>query len=204
MIRYAARAVPWTLVLAGCALTPALMTIVAAWPETMWPLQGTAIGLLAGVAAWSMDETAAAVVDTLPRPLPWRTVARATAIVPLALTWGGCVLIPRDRLPPHTELFLLQGLAALLFAVAFATWRRARGNAVPGTRFASFVIPVAAMLALVRPLPDRVPLFPVWTNEHWTLSLAIWTTLAVGSAALLAMTLWEAGNPTLRLAALSG
>jgi hypothetical protein len=203
MIRYAARAVPWPLVLASCMLTAALMAMVAAWPRTMWPLQGTAIGLIAGTAAWSLDETAAAVVDTLPRSLRWRTAARAIAVVPLALTWVGCVLVPGSRLPPHTGLFLLQGIAALLFALAFVTWRRARGEAVPGTRFASIVIPVAAMLALMRPLPDRLALFPAWPGEQWTLSLAIWGTLAVGSAALLAMTLSGAGNSLLRASAAS-
>jgi hypothetical protein len=179
------------------------MTMVAAWPQTMWPLQGTAIGLIAGGAAWSLDETAAAVVDTLPRPLRWRTAARAIAVVPLARTWVACVLVPRDRLPAHTGLFLLEGLAALLFAVAFVTWRRARGDAVPGARFASVMIPVAAMLALVRPLPDRLPLFPAWPGEQWTLSLVIWSTLAVGSATLLAMTLSEARNSLLCASAAS-
>jgi hypothetical protein len=187
VIRFAARAVPWPLVLLSCALTAALMAMAAAWPRIMWPLQGTAVALLAGAAAWSMDETAAAVVDTLPRPLWWRTAARAIAVVPLGLVWAMCVVIPGDRLPPHGELFLLQGLAALLFAVAFVTWRRARGHAGPGAQFASFVIPAVAFLALARPFPDRLPLFPVWPGEAWTLSLGIWSTLAVASAALLAV-----------------
>jgi hypothetical protein len=191
VIRFAARSVPWPLVLLSCAFTAALMAMAASWPRVMWPLQGIAIGLIAGAAAWSMDETAAAVVDTLPRPLWWRTGARAVAVVPLGLVWAGCVLIPGDRLPPHRELFLLQGFAALLFAVACVTWRRARGQAGPGTQFASFVIPVAALLALARPFPERLPLFPVWPGEAWTLSLGIWSTLAGGSAALLAVAMSE-------------
>jgi hypothetical protein len=191
VIRYTVRAVPWPLVLFVCALAPVLMALVAAWPATMWPLHGTTIGLLAGTGAWTMDETAAAVVDTLPRSLRWRTAARAIAVLALSLTWVGCVLIARDRLPPHTGLFLLQGLAALLSAVAFVTWRRARGHAHPGTRFASVVIPVATMLALVRPMPEHLPLFPVWPGERWGISLAIWSTLAVTSAAVLAVTLTD-------------
>jgi hypothetical protein len=198
VIGYAGRAVPWRLVSAGCAAVSALMAIVAAWPKTMWPLQGTAIGLLAGVAAWSLDESAAAVVDTLPRPLWWRTAARASAAVPLAVTWAACVLVPRDRLPPHTALFLIQGFAALLFAIAFVTWRRAHQQAVPGTRFASVSIPVAAMLALVRPLPAQFPIFPVWPPEKWALSLAIWATLAACSAVALAGTLLDARGRALQ------
>ena len=165
------------------------MALVAAWPEVVWPLQGAAVGLLAGAAAWSMDETAAAVVDTLPRPLWWRTAARAAAVVPLALVWTGCVLVAGDRLPPHSELFLLQGFAAVLCAVAFVTWRRAHGEAAPGARVAAGAIAVATALALLRPLPEHLPLFPVWAYEEWDLSLAIWSALAAASAVLLALAL---------------
>lgn len=189
MTRYASRAVAWTLVAASCVLVVALMALVAAWPEVVWPLQGAAVGLLAGAAAWSMDETAAAVVDSLPRPLWWRTVARTAAVVPLGLVWTGCVFIAGDRLPPHSELFLLQGFAAVLFAVAFVTWRRAHGEAVPGARFGSAAIAVATAFALIRPLPDRLPLFPIWTFEQWGLSFAIWSALAAASAVLLAIAL---------------
>jgi hypothetical protein len=189
VIRYAARAVPWPLVLTTCAVVAALMALVAAWPEVVWPLQGAAVGLLAGAAAWSMDETAAAVVDTLPRPLWWRTAARTAAVVPLALVWSGCVLIAGDRLPPHSDLFLLQGFAAVIVAVAFVTWRRAHGEAAPGDRVAPAAIAAAVALALIRPFPDRVPLFPVWAYEEWGLSLAIWSALAAASAVLLAISL---------------
>jgi len=189
VIRYAARAVPWPLVAAVCALAPVLMAIVAAWPESMWPLQGATIGLLAAAAAWSMDESAAAVVDSLPRSLRWRTAARATAVVPLALTWAGCILVAGDRLPPHAGVFLLQGAAALLFAVAVATWRRAGGSATPGMRLGSATVGIAAVVALVRPLPDALPLFPIWDFEAWTRSLVLWSGLAAGSAVLLAAAL---------------
>ena len=165
------------------------MAMVAAWPEVVWPLEGAAVGLLAGAAAWSMDETAAAVVDALPRPLWWRTAARAAAVVPLALVWTGSVLIAGDRLPPHGELFLLQGFTAVLAAVAFVTWRRAQGEAVPGARVGSAAIAVAVALALIRPFPDRAPMFPVWAYEEWDLSLAIWGALAAAAAVLLALAL---------------
>jgi hypothetical protein len=188
---YAARGVSWQLVLAGCAAIAMVMAVVAVAPDVMWPLQGAALGLLAAMAAWTLDEVAAPLVDTLPRPLWWRTAARALAVVPLALTWTGCVLLLRHRLPPHPELFLLQGFAALLLAVAFVTWRRARGDAVPGTRFASAVVPVAAMIALIRPVSDRVPVFPIWAYENWDRSRTIWCALAAGSAVLLAFALWD-------------
>lgn len=189
MIRYAARAVPWALVLATCIVVAALMALVAAWPEVVWPLEGAAVGLLAGAAAWSMDETAAAVVDTLPRPLWWRTAARAVVVVPLALVWIACVLVAGDRLPPHSDLFLLQGFAGVIVAVAFVTWRRAQGEAAPGDRVASAAVAVAVAFALLRPLPEHLPLFPVWAYEQWELSLAIWSALAAAAAVLLALAL---------------
>jgi len=44
-------------------------------------------------------------------------------------------------------------------------------------------------MALIRPLPDRLPVFPIWGHEEWGLSLAIWTALAVAAAVLLALAL---------------
>jgi hypothetical protein len=185
VIRYAARAVPWRLVATNCALVTAMMAMVATWPRVMWPLEGTAVGLLAGTAAWSMDERAAAIVDSLPRPLQWRTAARSLALVPLAGTWSACVLLAARRLPPHTVLFLIQGLAGLLFAVGFVTVERADGRAEPGARFAAIAIPASALFALARPIPQVLPLFPIWPSERWDLSLVLWSTLAVTSAFVL-------------------
>ena len=125
MIAYAARAVPWRLVLAGCLVTTALMAIVAVSPDTMWPLQGTAIGLLAGLAAWSMDETAAPLVDALPRPLAWRTAARALGIVPprseidYTIAVGSCRHGVVDRAEHPRDIFQRRGLLA-----ALAHWSR--------------------------------------------------------------------------------
>jgi hypothetical protein len=186
VIRYAARAVPWPLIATCCGLLAAMMAMVAAWPGVMWPLEGTAIGLLAGAAAWSMDERAAAVVDSLPRPLRWRTASRSLALLPLALTWTACVLLPEKRLPPHTDLFLLQGLAAVLFALALVTVKRADGQAEPGSRFAAIAIPATVLFALARPIPRLLPLFPIWPSERWNLSFVLWSTLALASVVILA------------------
>jgi hypothetical protein len=195
VIRYAARAVPWGLVALACALVPALMAITAAQPETMWPLQGMAVGLLVAAAAWSMDERAAAVVDTLPRSLAWRTGARAAAALPLAGVWIAAVVVADDRLPDHRALFVQQGLAGLLLGVAVATWRRDRGEAVPGQAIAPAALGLIATLALVRPFPDRLPLFPLWDGEAWRLSAALWWGLAVVAAILLA---WSLAGPRRR------
>lgn len=189
MMGYAARAVPWGVVLAACVATVLLMAIVAAWTRLTWPLQGIAIGVLAATAAWCMDEAAAAVVDTLPRSLRWRTVARALALAPLFATWAACVLAFGGRLPPHGDVFLLQGAAALLAAVALATWRRARGRATPGVALAAAIVPCVTGVALLRPLAAHVPVFPIWPGEDWTRATLMWAALGCAAVVLLAATL---------------
>ena len=86
MLRHAARALPWPLLAATAVLLYTLLRAVEQWPYQIWPLQGLAVGLIAGVAAYAYDEPAAAVVDTLPRGLAWRTAARSLGVL-LLLGW---------------------------------------------------------------------------------------------------------------------
>ncbi|WP_217922388.1 hypothetical protein [Miltoncostaea oceani] len=195
MPRYVLRAVPWRLVAACGLVIPCLMALTAAWPDVVWPLQGTAVGLLAAAAAWSMDEPAAAVVDSLPRGLAWRTAARSAAVVPLAVVWTASVVVAGDRLPDHAALFVLQGLAAILAGVAVATTRRAAGVATPGLVLAPAVLAVVAMLALVRPMPDRLPFFPLWEGEEaWARSATIWWSILAAAAVVLVASLARDGR----------
>lgn len=194
MTRYLARAVPWPLVATGCATIAALMALVAASPWVLWPLQGTAVGVLAGTVAWSMDEPAAAVVDTLPRSIRWRTAVRAST-VPLVLgVWTTSLLLMRTRIPVHLGLFLLQGIGAACLALAVTAWRRSRGEAEPGRPFAALVVPVATALALARPLAEWFPVFPVWPDDRWVLSQTMWWVLTAGSVAVLAAALRPASE----------
>ncbi|MGE0027145.1 MAG: hypothetical protein AB7O78_05550 [Thermoleophilia bacterium] len=187
MIRHAARGVPWGMVALACAIVPGLFAVIALDPDRMWPLQGIAVGLLAAAAAWCMDEDAAAVVDTLPRSLAWRTAARGLAVVPLAAVWAATLIAAAGFLPDHRDLFLRQGAAALLLGVAVATWLRWRGAATPGAAAGTGALAVVAVLSLVRPADDQVPLFPAW--EGWARSGAIWWALLAAGAALLAWSL---------------
>lgn len=193
MIHYAARTVPWTLVSVSCVIIVGLMTLVAIWPDIMWPLQGTAVGLIAGTVAWSMDERSAAVVDTLPRALWWRTTARA-AVVPVVLfVWAGCLAGAGDRLPGHFWFFVAQGAIGAGAALMVTLAQRAGGTAEPGRRFATLVIPTATALALSRPLERWAPVFPIWPTEHWAASRALWSGLAV--VFLLGPWLWCSAGP---------
>jgi hypothetical protein len=185
VIRYALRAVPWVLVAVSCVIVVGLMALVANWPWVMWPLQGTAVGVIAGVVGWSMDERSAAVVDSLPRSWCWRTTARAV-VVPLVLAvWCGCLFAMRNDIPDQLGLFVLQGVGAISVAAAVTGWQRLGGTAEPGRFFAAFVIPTATALSLVRPLAHRLPLFPVWPDDNWLLSKQIWWGLTLAAPAML-------------------
>ncbi|MFB7577319.1 hypothetical protein [Streptomyces sp. NPDC056165] len=188
MTRYAVRATPWLLVMVGCGVVAGLMALVAARPWNLWPLEGASVGVMGGVVAVAMDERCAGLVDTLPRGLRWRTAARAGAVVPIVLTLWACSLFTwRHRLPDHLWLFVLQGAGAVGLALAITGWRRATGTAEPGAPFAALVIPTATALALIRPWPHWVALFPVWPGDNWAFSRAIWSAASLGSPALLAL-----------------
>jgi hypothetical protein len=195
MIRHAARAVPWAVIVMGTCLVSLLLLIVERWPYAMWPLQGTAVGVLAATTAWCFDEPAAAVVDTLPRHLGWRTAARSTGVLLIVVGWALTVAATSDAYFGHTADVAWQGAAAVLLTVAVITWRRSRGAATPAKAVAAAVVPVAMFVALVRPLEAKVPLFPYTSTGDWATSRFLWT-----SAVLLAMGLLTALISTSRLA----
>ena len=133
MIRYSVRTTPWLILAIGGGVVAGLLSLVARWPGSMWPLQGTAVGVLAGVVAWALDERPASIVDSLPRPHWWRTVARILVVVPVTLAVAiGSLVVHRDRLPDHLPLFVVQAVVAVVLALAVAVWRRSRGVAEPG------------------------------------------------------------------------
>ena len=98
---------------------------------------------------------------------------------------------PRRRrpLPRPPALFVLQGAAALAAGAALTTWRRAAGAATPGLVVAPALVVATAGIALIRPLPERLPLFPIWDFEEWALSAAIWWAVLAGALGLLAVAL---------------
>jgi len=182
MLRYAFRAVPWWRLAAATGLVLVLMEVVRRWPWTMWPLQGCAVGVVAAATLWCFDEPSADIVDVTPRPLAWRTAARASGVLLVAQAWGATVLLARSSLFDHASDVALQGFAALLAAASFATWRRAGGTAVPARASAALVVVVAAFCGLVRPGFDLLPLFPYADGSgnagDWATSRVLWASLA--------------------------
>lgn len=195
MLAYAVRAVPWIRIVLAATLVVVLMELVRWDPWTLWPLQGTAVGLLAGAAAWCFDETAAAVVDCVPRGLAWRTAARSQGLVLLVVAWTTVVLHAGDAaLFGHRYAVLLQGVAAVAAGAAYSCWRRSRGEAVPGMLFATAVVPTVTAWALIRPFDEHLVVFPYGstTPQGWDLSVAGWSILAASAVAVLTAALADA------------
>ena len=195
MIRYAARAVPWVRVTSSAALVVLLMELVRWNPWVLWPLQGTAVGLLAGASAWCFDEPAAVVVDVSPRSLAWRTAARAPALLGLIVVWCAVTAHAGDRaLFGHALAVLAQGLAAVALGAGYAGWRRASGHPAPGLALATVAIPATTAWALVRPLADSLTVFPYGTSSAgaWAASTAGWITVGSVATAVLAAALSDA------------
>src|SRR5215212_8846132 len=133
MLRYAIRAVPWVRIALAAVLVVLLMELVRWNPWVLWPLEGTAVGLLAGATAWCFDESAAVVVDVAPRSLAWRTAARAPAVLGLILVWSAVVWHAGDQaLFGQSISILAEGLVAVAVGAGYAGWRRAWGEPRPG------------------------------------------------------------------------
>lgn len=197
MLRHAARAVPWTLVGLAALLIAVLMTAVSKAPLVLWPLQGVAVGLLAGAVGWCLDEPAAAVVDPAPRGLAWRTAARLYGVAVLLGTWSASVWMARDNLFGHPGTVLLQGWSAAVLALAWVTWRRRDGEAQPGQRWALSVVPVAMAWAIVRPLEELAPVFPYAFGGpygDWGTSAVLWSAAGGLGLVVLALVLAEVGT----------
>lgn len=195
MLRYAARAVPWLRVALAAVLVVLLMELVRWNPWVLWPLEGTAVGLLAGASAWCFDESAAVVVDVAPRSLAWRTSARTPAVLGLTLVWCAVVWHAGDRaLFGQSVNVLAQGLVAIAIGAGYAGWRRAWGEPTPGLVLATAVVPLTSAWALVRPLETRLPVFPYGISSagDWATSTMGWVILGTLALAVLAAALSDA------------
>jgi len=191
MVRVAIHSLPWGRLTAAAVLLGFLMEGVRRWPWFLWPLEGVAVGLLAAAVAWCLDEPAGAVVDAVPRPLWWRTGARAAGVAGLMGVWSVAVWWSRDSLFGHPRDVWTQGVAGALVGAAWATWRRSTGVRTPGIAFAATIVPVAALWALARPFAQKVPVFPYADKGFgdWTTSTIGWIVVAAVASVWLVLVL---------------
>jgi hypothetical protein len=185
VITHARRAVPWPLVLACAVLVTAMMATVGHWTWVAWPLQGAAVGLLAATAVRCVDEPAAELVDTAPRGLRWRAASGGLGVLVLLGAWIASGVLLGGDLFGHRADVLGQGLAATLAAWGVAAWLRSRGVPAPGRELATWIAALMTGVALARPYPRALPLFPYGPDAPWAASRALWAAvLAVGVLAL--------------------
>lgn len=201
MIEYARRALPWTLLLWCVGLVIVAMALVGRWPYVMWPLQGIAVGVLAAAGAWCVDEPAAAVVDSVPRDLWWRTTARTLGLLPVLAVWITTVVATRGVLFGHALDVAVQGCVALVAGCAIGTWARTRGVATPGRRIAAATVPAVAFWALVRPVDERLPIFPFLEAGPWGSSRGLWALVGGLAVILLIISLMGRGTSHRRVRA---
>jgi hypothetical protein len=182
MTSYAARAVPWGILGAGAAVLTGLLVLVERSPYILWPLQGTAVGLLAGTVVWCYHEPAASLVDTLPRGLWWRTAIRSTGPLALLAVWFVALRSTHSAYFGHTPDIAWQGVAATICATGFMTWARSRGSTGPARAASAAIVGVAVVVSLARPGEHHVPIFPFTSTDDWQTSRLLW---AIAAAAFL-------------------
>jgi len=157
MVRVLLRAVPWSAV--GGITAVAVVTGAGgfAWPGGAQILLPIAFALLAGAAAFVLDEPASAVVDVTPTGRGRRTAVRALALlVPLgagtALVLAGA--LRAVKLPWPAVGLALAGSVLLGFAIACVA-RRYSGE--PGTQ-------ASAAAAFVLIAPGFLPFVAGWVQ----------------------------------------
>jgi hypothetical protein len=196
---YLARAVPWRAATAAGVLLVGLLAALSLRVTQLWPLEGCALGVLAGAAAWCFDEPAAEVVDVAPRSLAWRTLARTSGVAWLLSWWALAVWLVQGTFHGHAAAVFWHGAAATLLVAGAVTWRRARRVARPGTAIASVVTSIAVFVALCHPYPRQLPFFPYVYGGPWEAATLWWGSSAALGAVALVLGLVGPANPLERL-----
>lgn len=178
------RSLPLALLAWSAVAVAALVWMASRWPTVAWPLHGAAVAVVLGASAWCGDDALAPVVDVTPRAAPFAVAVRAGGAAVLALTWVAVHLVRREELPPHLPLLAAEGVVAALAGAAWGQRARRRREVGGGARVALVAVPVLVALALVRPLSDHLPLFPLWPWEPWGRAAVLWAGLATAAVAV--------------------
>ena len=186
MLVYAVRGLPVAAVTVLLLAMVGWFWLLNTWPSYLWLVAGIAAGLLGAGAGRLFDEPAAAVVDTLPRALWWRTAARSFAASALVGVWlAGVSTIDAGESGVHLGLLRLYGVGAVLTVAAACTGLRRRGRATPGFAVGSTIFLVLLFLATSNPLPHHLPLFPLVTDPEVAVSTWLWWGIVITAAGAL-------------------
>jgi hypothetical protein len=191
MLRHALPGAPTVIAAVAVAIAAGLLWLVEVSPPVAWPAVGMAAALLGVASARAFDEPAASIVDTLPRPLWWRTAARLALPVLLAVAWVVTVEVADVRPNGRPDVIRLQGVALILTGAAAATALRRRGRATPGGAIGGGLLLVVTTLAVANPAHEVVPLFPFHRDPTWTRAWWIWAAVAAAAASTLALSCVE-------------
>jgi hypothetical protein len=187
MIRYGLHAVPVAAVAFAVTAVAGLLWMVDRWSPGTWPLAGVAVALLGATAARLADEPAASIVDSLPRALWWRTVARLPYAAVLVGVWLAGVAVVGIGFTGRPDVVGLQGVGAVVLGVAITTALRRRGHSRPGAAVGSAFLVVVMAFAVANPATEWLPVFPFGPDDPWRAAGWLWGGLvAVGVILLLA------------------
>ena len=189
------QAVPWGSVLVGSAAGTLLLLVVAGATPAGTALLPLAVALLAGAAAFVLDEPAAAAVDATPTSLRARTAGRA----PVALVPLGCGALALTVAGQRSAAVSIGGTVlvlagCLLAGVAVSSGLRRR-VAAPGETAAAVVGLTLIAATLFEPLSRWVVVLPLSPHAPWGPTAALWCAISIGSLAVLA---WTTRDPLSR------
>lgn len=123
----------WRLMIVGCSAVAVCTGLAMLLPATYPTIAHIGLAGVAMAAAGVLDDPAAAVTDSAPRHLRWRTVTRLPlALVPVA-SWllAGAALQVHDRTWPF-RFWVAVGVAVVVACVGATTVARRIGIAEPG------------------------------------------------------------------------
>jgi hypothetical protein len=182
VLGYVLRVLPLPELYAGGLGVLGLLWLVDRWPQQLWQLAGVAAALAGALAGYLFNEPAASIVDTLPRARWWRTTARLLPVAMLVLLWLAAASLVDPKDIGRSDVLRLQGVGAILLAVATTTWLRRRGLPSPGAIVASSVLLLLTFATLMNPIDDQLPLFPYGPHGSWAASRLLWVGLATVAA----------------------
>jgi hypothetical protein len=172
----------------GCALGTAVFVVCVVIAEAAPPLGLLRLALvpLAAVAAFALDESAAAAVDAVPRTLRRRTGNRAVVVGLPLVVWTAGVAAVESRVPATpVAALLVEGVGVLAVSLALAAVLRWGGRAEPGEVTAA-AVGGAVLTLIVFDLPSWWPL-PIFPGDaDWVASTALWSLVAGASAVVVA------------------